>query len=124
MKRKRNIALIYQARLPFTMRAQTKSAAVSFALERKAFVSLGVILFMLAALYSYFVMLSVSHVVVREELLLETETLSDEVARLEQHYLADSTTLTEAKALSMGFTRVAKQTFVERGALTLSDASR
>ena len=83
---------------------------------------LGALLFALAFVYSYFVMMSVAHVVAREDTQYDTERLSGAVAELEQQYLAASVQITEAKALASGFTLSPKQTFVERDAVTLRDA--
>jgi predicted transposase YdaD len=121
MKRKNKIS-VFQAHLPFKSRIPDRSAAIPFHIERRAFTILGALLVVFAVLYSYFVMLSVSHVVVREEVMLENEQLASEVAHLEERYLAQSVNITENTALAHGFTRSRKQTFVERGTLTLTNA--
>lgn len=124
MSRRRKQTSVFQAHLPFKSAIPARRSAVSFALERRMFVSFGVVLLAFAVFYSYFVMLSVSHVVVREEILHETELLADEVAHLERQYLADSAQLTEARALAHGFTRTQKHTFIERGSFSLSNTPR
>lgn len=113
---------VFQAHLPFKSRIPERQVAIPFHLERRAFTIIGSLLVVLAILYSYFVMLSVSHVVVREETLLENEALASEVANLEQSYLAQSVRITEDAALAHGFTRGNKQTFVARSAVALTNA--
>lgn len=85
--------------------------------------SLGLLMLGLGMVYSYFVMLSVSHVVLREEIAHHNEKLSDEVSRLERNYLKKSTGLTENTALSLGFRQTQAKVFVERGTYSLN-ASR
>lgn len=123
MKTKKTLS-VFQAYLPFKSRIPERAVAIPFHIERRAFTIVGVLLVILAVLYSYFVMLSVSHVVVREEILLENERLASEVVHLEERYLTQSVGITEKEALAHGFTRSNKQIFVERGALTLTNASR
>ena len=95
---------------------------ISYALEKKAITFIGVLIIGLSIVYSYFIMLSVSHVVLREEITFQSERLSDEVSRLEQQYLSLSNQLTENKALSLGFRKTKEKTFVERGLYSLRDA--
>jgi len=121
MARKKNNISVFQAYLPFKSRIPSRQVAVSLQLEKSLLFAVGVLLILLAFLYSYFVMASVSHVVMREDVQYETEKLSGSVARLEQKYLATSIHITEAMALSSGFERISKQTFVERGVVTLNN---
>ena len=113
---------VFQAYLPFKSRIPARQVAIPLHFEKRSLVVLGAFIIMLGVLYSYFVMLSVSHVVVREEILLESEQLASEVANLESTYLARSVRITESEALAHGFKRGGKQTFVERGAVSLSNA--
>jgi len=124
MRHKKNKLSVFQAHLPFKSVAVGRVSAVPLQLERRVLFAVGALLLGLAFLYSYFVMTSVSHVVIREDMQYENEKLSGSVARLEQKYLAASVLLTEASAFSNGFTRISKQTFVERGAYTVNTASR
>lgn len=121
MGRKKALS-VFQAHLPFKSRIPARGVAIPLHLEKKALVMLSALLIISAVLYSYFVMLSVSHVVIREEIMHETEKLASDVAKLESQYLARSVTITEETALAHGFKRGGKQTFVERGAVTLSNA--
>ena len=120
--RRKQTRSVFQAYLPFKSRIPRRQVAIPFHLERKAFALIGSFLIVLAVLYSYFVMLSVSHVVVREEILIENEQLASDVAKLEKAYLAHSVQITENAALAHGFVRSGTQLFVERGAVTLTNA--
>jgi Tfp pilus assembly protein PilE len=107
---------VFQLHLPFKSRVSHRTATntVSFALERNIFFILGIGLVALIVLYSYLIMLSVSHVVVREEIMLATDTLASEVAALEQTYLARSMTITEKAAYAHGFVKNKNQYFITR----------
>ena len=88
--------------------------------------SFGALLLLLVSIYVYFVMFSVSHVVAREEFIYQGEKLAEQVSRVEREYLAQSRSLTELHAHSLGFVTVASKSFVERTTVavsnTLSDA--
>lgn len=122
MGRRRSNKSVFQAHLPFKSRIPARQKAISFAFERQAVGALSVVFIIFILLYSYFVMLSVSHVVVREEVMLDIEKISSDVARLERKYLAGTAEVTESRALANGYTRPVKQTFVERKAVTLTNA--
>lgn len=99
-----------------------KSKSISYTLEKKVITSLGILIIGLIIVYSYFVMFSVSHVVLREEIVHENEKLDDEVSRLEMEYLAHSGEFTQQNAVALGFSQVTAKTFVERGSYSLRDA--
>lgn len=111
---RRKTLSVFQAHLPFQSRVPRRTVAVSFAFERRALAVLAAVLVCSGVLYSYFIMLSVSHVVVREEIILESERLASEVSKLEQAYLARSLSITERDALAHGFARTNPHIFIER----------
>ena len=123
-RKKKNIS-VFQAHLPFKSRVpQRRAIAVPFVLEKRALTVLASGLLLLVILYSYFVMLSVSHVALREQILYDSEKLASEVASLEQEYLARSVLITEETALAHGFTRSKRQLFVERSSLAQNLAAQ
>lgn len=103
------------------MKSHTRTHAVSFALERRVLLGVGTILLGIAILYTYFVALSIAYVVEREELVHKANALSEEVAHLEQQYLARSLEMTESKAFAFGLVPVQSRVFVERGTLSFRD---
>lgn len=124
MGRKKTTFSVFQAHLPFKSRLPERTATVSLAFEKHALFALGGLLIALAFIYSYFIMMSVSHVVARENVQYEAEQLSGNVARLEQQYLAASVHITESAALASGFERTSKQVFVERVSSGVAQATR
>lgn len=114
---KRITPSVFQAHLPFQNRARVASVAVSFSFEKRLFAALGIAILVLIVLYSYFVMMSISHVVVREEFILETERIASEAAELEERYLAEARLLTEDRAYHIGFVPSGTPTFIERGSV-------
>lgn len=92
--------------------------ARTFALEKRVLVGVGALLMAIAILYTYFVALSIAYVVEREEFVHKTNLISEEVAHLEQEYLARSVGITEKEALAFGLVPVDNRVFVERGTLT------
>lgn len=121
MPRKKTVS-VFQAHLPFKSRVPARAVAAPFILEKRALTVLGAGLLLLVMLYSYFIMLSVSHVALREQVLYESEQLASDVATLEQDYLARSVLITKDTALAHGFTHTTHQIFVERSAVSLGDA--
>ena len=121
MSRKKTLS-VFQAHLPFKSRVPARAAAAPFLVEMRALSVLGAGLLLLVMLYSYFIMLSVSHVALREQVLHESEQLASDVATLEQEYLARSVLITENTALAHGFTQTRQHIFVERGAVSLGNA--
>jgi len=109
------------------MKNKKRQSSNILILERRCIVSLGAMLFILAGLYVYFVMFSVSHVVAREEFISQGEKLAEQVSEVEREYLTHSRSLTEVYAHSLGFFEVASKSFVERSTVasvsnTLSNA--
>lgn len=109
-----------QARLPF---GEGQSGLLSYAhpLERRAFFILGALLFLVCAVYMYFVMTSVMHVAGREEAAIQASRLSAEVARLESEYLSRTESITEPYAKTRGFVSISKRSFVEGASVSIDN---
>lgn len=90
--------------------------------RRAAFVLASAVVFLMA-LYMYFVMLSIFHVVAREDAIRQSDVLADRVATLEREYLTQSQRLTEGYAHSRGFVVAASKSFIERSTVAVSVAS-
>ncbi len=97
----------------------TRIQKLSFTLEKNILLSLGAGFIVFAFAYTYFLILSISAVVAREEFVYKTQILSEKVATLEQQYLFASNAITEHYAFDQGYVPVSRRTFVERGTLTL-----
>lgn len=94
---------------------------MTFALERKVFFGVGVLILALALLYTYFVAFSIAYVVEREELSHKAAVVSEEAVRLEKRYLERSQGITELSARSLGLVPAESRIFVERQTLSLRD---
>lgn len=100
----------------------TTSHSATLRMEKKTLFGLGITLIALAALYSYFVMLSIVYAAEREELVSLSHSVSEEVSDLERKYLSYSNTMTEGAARSHGFVAISSRLFVERGPSTVGAA--
>ncbi len=85
---------------------------------------MGALILSLMALYTYFVSISIAHAVSRESYVRESEALVDTVATLEREYLTRSNSMTERVAYGLGYVPIATRVYVERGVLSLGNASR
>lgn len=104
------------------MKSTYTSRALSFTVEKRALFGVCIVLTLLALFYVYYVMLSIAHVVEREELVVRSQQLSEKVANLEQGYLTASNAVTETVAYNEGYVPTKHRTYVERGTLTLGNA--
>lgn len=117
MPRKKLVISEDQARLPF---GGSRAAVAAHSLSRTILTSLVGSLCVVGGLYVGLVMLSVFHAVRSQEMVTENQKIAAEVSNLEQEYLSRSTEMTETYAHTLGLVAPTSRTFIERGALTLS----
>lgn len=101
-----------------------RATTVSFQYEKRVIAGITALLLGLAALYTYFVMMSIAAVVEREELAQNITQRADAVASLEREYLARSHQLSETVAYQSGYVAAHHRLYVERGTLTLLSNAR
>lgn len=118
---RRNTRRILEAQNPLPFRNATSAGLFAYArpLERRFVVFLGFGFLILSALYVYFLLSSIVHVVERQELRGQSSKASAEVASLEAKYLAHTEGITEAYARSVGFVAAQNEIFVKRPVVTL-----
>jgi hypothetical protein len=120
MPKKKILISENQGRLPF---ASAIRKAGAFALERRLILIVGLCVGAVAIAYAYFIVASVSHTAVREELARENAAMAGNVASLESQYLARGGAITEAFARHLGFVTPSSQVFLTRtGTLSFRDA--
>jgi hypothetical protein len=113
--------LIKQKSLPLP---RIGGRVVSLTLEKRALSLASGLVFLLIALYLYFMSFSVFHVVEREQFFAETDGLAEEVARLERQYLSLAHSVNEPYARKAGFVPATRKHFVERGTLSIAPDSQ
>jgi hypothetical protein len=82
--------------------------------EKRAFSLLVIAIFILVALYGYFISMSIVHVLVREEVENSIASISSAIGEFESQYIVNKEAITIENAYSLGFKNLRKKTFVER----------
>lgn len=83
-----------------------------YATQMKVLGLLGIMLVALGALYFYFVMMSIMHVVAREDMQMEIAQAESRIGTLESEYLVKKQAITEEFALSEGYVAVGEKQYV------------
>jgi hypothetical protein len=95
--------------------------------EKRAFALLVFAIFSLAGLYSYFISMSIVHVIEREEAENGIASLNSAIGELESQYIVRKEAITVENAYALGLVDLKKKTFVLRrsgaGGLTLQSGN-
>ena len=109
-------------RIPITVHHRAYAAVRHIEeFKRLLFWSLTAVLLTLAFLYGYFILHSISEVLVRSNLEREIATLQSEVSELEIDYLADKNALTFEAAKHLGLGMPEEKLFVARKSFTVQN---
>lgn len=82
--------------------------------EKRAFVTLIAIIFILLGFYGYFISKSIVNVIVREEINNDIVAVSSAISELEFQYIAHKNTINKEFAKASGFQNIIEKTFVAR----------
>ena len=93
----------------------TRKTTQTYQTHKRLFFAAASAVLMVCALYGYFVISSVVHVVMRKEIDREIADLGSYVSQLEARYINAQLAVSFDNATNSGYVAVAKKTFVDAG---------